>query len=479
VPYVNGPSGSSALDCPNAITILNGVKAAAGKDVKVVHVPDEIESMYETTAYEHVDAGGLVKTGLVARYYKNDTFTGPPALERVEADLSAGHGWRYKNWLRELRPFSHLTVRWEGQIRPAKTGDYRFAKKSNLGAKMWLGDEVILDDWSAFEKDHWIVASRGAVRRLEGGKVYPIRIEYRNDQRVWHMVGFQFGWGPVDYSASVGAAKDCDAVVVCVGYEYMTEGEGIDRTFELPYGQAELIRAVAAANPRTVVVLTGGGACETAGWFDKVPGMLQAWYLGQNGGTAVGEILFGDVNPSGKLPLTFDRTLADNPATPYFKADWTKGYPMPVHYTEGVFMGYRGYDKAGKVPLFPFGHGLSYTTFRYRDLKITPVKGQGDTVSVQCVVENTGKRAGAEVVQLYVGDTHAPVPRPPRELKGFARVELQPGESKPVTFTLKQRDFSYYDVAAKAWVAAPGRFEIGLGASSRDLRLTGQYEVNR
>jgi len=140
VPYVNGPSGSSALDCPNAVTILAGVKAAAGTGVNVVNVPDEIESMYETTQYEHVAADGQVKPGLVARYYKNDDFSGQPALERVETDLSAGHGWRYKNWLQELRPFSHLTVRWEGQIRPGKTGDYRFAKKSNLGVKAWLGE---------------------------------------------------------------------------------------------------------------------------------------------------------------------------------------------------------------------------------------------------------------------------------------------------------------------------------------------------
>ncbi len=477
VPYINGPSGSSALDCANPVTILAGLKAAAGSDVKLVWVPDEIETMYEQARYEHRTAEGKTAPGLLARYYKNNDFAGPPALERVEEHLSCGHRWRYKNWLRELEPFRNLSVRWEGQIRPDKSGEYRFVKKSNLGTTVWLDGEPILDDWPAFAKGHWMVASRGTVRHLEAGKTYALRIEYRNDPRVWHMVGFQFGWGPVDYSASVAAARSCDAAVLCVGYEYMTEGEGFERTWQLPYGQKELIEQVTQANPNTVVVLSGGGACETQSWIERTPALLQAWYLGQNGGTAVGEILLGRVNPSGKLPVTFDRHLEENPSTATFKADWSKPYPMPVEYGEGIFMGYRGYDKAGTEPLFPFGHGLSYTTFAYRNLTIRPQ--EDGSVQVAGEIANTGRRAGAEVVQLYVGDDHAPVARPPRELKGFARVELQPGETKPVTFTLSRRDFSYYDVKAQAWTAAPGRFEISLGASSRDLRLRGDYELKK
>ncbi|MEI8198103.1 MAG: glycoside hydrolase family 3 C-terminal domain-containing protein, partial [Phycisphaerae bacterium] len=477
VPYINGPSGSSALDCANPVMILAGLKAAAGSNVKFVWVPDEIETMYEQARYEHVTAEGRVAPGLLARYYKNGDFSGAPTLERVEENLSCGHGWRYKNWLKELRPFNQLSVRWEGQIRPATNGEYRFVKKSNLGTTVWLDGEPILDDWSAFEKEHWMVASRGTTRRLEAGRTYSLRIEYRNDPRVWHMVGFQFGWGPVDYSASVAAARACDAAVVCAGYDYMTEGEGFERTWELPYGQKELIEQVTQANHNTVVVLSGGGACATSSWIERTPALLQAWYLGQNGGTAVGEILFGQVNPSGKLPVTFDRHLEANPSTPYFKADWSKPSPMPVDYGEGIFMGYRGYDKAGTKPLFPFGHGLSYTTFKYRNLTIQPQ--EDGTVQVAGEISNTGKRAGAEVVQLYVGDEHAPVVRPPRELKGFARVKLQPGETKAVRFTLNRRDFSYYDVTAKAWTAAPGRFEISLGASSRDLRLRGGYDLKK
>lgn len=475
VPYVTGPSGSSALDAANPVTLLEGISSAAGSGVKMIHVPDAVETLYETTAYEHVADDGSVQPGLRAEYFLNTSWEGKPALERIDESLSFGHAWRYKNWLRELRPFTDLTVRWTGQIRVPETGDYHFIKKSNLGTTVWLGDEKILDDWEPFEREHWIVPTRGVVRRLEAGTVLPLKIEYKSDPRVWHMFGFQFGWGQLDFSASVRAAKAAEAAVVCAGYEYMTEGEGFDRTFALPYGQRELIEAVSAANPRTVVVLTGGGSAETASWINKVPAFIHAWYLGQNGAQAVGEILFGKTNPSGKLPVTYDARWEDNPSSPYFKADWSKPQPHPVHYTEGLLMGYRGYDALGREPLYPFGHGLSYTTFKFSDLKVSPNGKDGYTVTAK--VKNTGDREGAEVAQLYIGQQNPPMQRPPRELKGFERVNLKPGEEQNVTILVRREDLAVFDTATKGWVVPPGSYEFSLGSSSRDLPLKAVAKV--
>jgi len=468
VPYVTGPSGSSALSASNPTTLLAGITAAAGKGVTVSHVPDEVEMLYETKAYEHLDSDGSVQPGLRAEYYTNSSWSGNPALARIDQDLSFGHAWRYKNWLTEIRPFTNLSVRWTGQIRVAKTGDYHFVKKSNLGTTVWLGDDKILDDWASFEKEHWMVASRGTVRHLEAGAVLPIKIEYQNDPRIGHMFGFQFGWGMLDYSASAKTAKAADVAVVAVGYEYMTEGEGFDRTFALPYGQSELIDAIIKANPRTVVLLTGGGACETASWIGRVPALFQAWYLGQNGATAVGEMIFGQANPSGKLPVTFDARWEDNPSSASFHADWSKP-EHPIEYKEGLLMGYRGYDAAGREPLFPFGHGLSYTTFKYSDLTLTKTKKGDFDISVK--VSNTGNRPGAEVVQLYVGQKRPAVQRPVRELKGFDRAQLQPGKQTEVTFTVRLQDLKVFDPATSSWTLPQGDYEFSVGSSSRDLRL--------
>lgn len=469
VPYVTGPSGSSALDATHPVTLLQGITAAADKGVNIIQVPDPVELFYETKAYEHKDNDGIVKSGLRAEYYTNDSWSGEPSLVRIDQDLSFGHGWRYKNWLKEIRPFTKLSVRWTGQIRVPTSGDFTFLKKSSLGTTVWLGDEKIIDDMAEFNKDHWIVPTRAITRKLEGDTVLPIKIEYRIDPKVWHMFGFQFGWGKLDFSESVAAAKSADAVVLCMGYEYMSEGEGFERTFSLPYGQSELIQAVAAANPRTVVMTTGGGAYQTAEWLPKVPALMHLWYLGQNGGTAAGELLFGKVNPSGKLPATFDARWEDNPSSSYFKADWSRPSPYPVEYTEGLLMGYRGYDATGRTPLFPFGHGLSYTMFGYSDLALTRTKEGDFQVSVK--IRNTGNRPGAEIVQLYVGQQNPAVQRPVRELKGFDRTQLQPGNQTEVTFNVRLQDLKVFDPVTRSWTLPPGKYEFSVGASSRDLRL--------
>ena len=204
-------------------------------------------------------------------------------------------------------------------------------------------------------------------------------------------------------------------------------------------------------------------------WKDGAAAILQAWYLGQEGGIAVGEVLFGDVNPSGHLCSTFDRTFEDNPAFAFYPGQNQSGLAYPVEpYTEGIFYGYRGYDKAGKNPMFPFGYGLSYTTFQLSNMK---VEKAGADVRISLDIRNTGKRAGAEVVQIYVGEENSPVPRPKRELKGFSKVTLAPGESKKVQITLPRESFAYWSPIGKAWTVDSGnKFAIEAGVSERDIR---------
>ena len=282
---------------------------------------------------------------------------------------------------------------------------------------------------------------------------------------------FTGGKGAGGRAEAVAAARGADAAVVCVGFNKDSETEGWDRDYELPAGQVKLISAVAAANPRTIVLLFGGGGVDWAGWLDQVPAVLHVWYPGQEGGRAIADILFGVVNPSGKLPATFERRLRDNPSAPYYMRETDAAAKRAV-YGEGIFVGYRGYDQAGIEPQFCFGHGLSYTTFEYADLTLAPATGR-EAVTVSFTLRNTGPRAGAEAAQVYVGQRTPSVPRPPKELKGFAKVVLSPGETKKVTVILPPEAFAFWHPVRKAWVVEPGAFDILVGASSRDIRLRG------
>jgi beta-glucosidase len=231
-----------------------------------------------------------------------------------------------------------------------------------------------------------------------------------------------------------------------------------------------------AANKNTIVVKTSGGSVDMNAWLDRVPALVQAWYPGQEGGTALAEILFGDANPSGRLPVTFERRWEDNPVhDSYYPEAGTKR----VVYKEGLFVGYRGYEHNRTKPLFPFGFGLSYTTFSYSNLSIKPVSNpeSGPRYEVSFDVKNTGKREGADVAQVYIGASQAKVPRPAKELKGFAKVNLRPGEVRKVSVILDSRALSYYDVNAKQWRAEPGDFPVLVGRSSEQIELRGKLTL--
>jgi beta-glucosidase len=274
-----------------------------------------------------------------------------------------------------------------------------------------------------------------------------------------------------DIQEAVQAATGADAAIVFVGSSRSSETEGRDRSdMELGGHQNELVQAVLAANPNTIVVINNGAPLGLP-WADRAPALVEGWLAGEEGPEAVTEVLLGMANPSGKLPFTFPRRLEDNPAYLYY----SPGRDAP--YGEGVFVGYRYYEKRKLAPLFPFGHGLSYTTFEYESLRVPAAVGSGTSFEVAVDVRNTGKRAGQETVQLYVGDEATrDVVRPTKELKGFQKVSLAPGERKTLKFTLTARDVSYYDVHRKDWASTPGTHRVYVGSSSADIRLQQPFE---
>jgi beta-glucosidase len=333
-----------------------------------------------------------------------------------------------------------------------------------------VDNRLVIDSW----QDQAATVKTAALA-LTAGTMPDIKLEYYEhggDAEI--SLGWRKRIGPKDADAVKLAAR-ADVAIVCVGFNSETEGEGFDRPFEISKEQEELIREVARVNKRTIVVVTAGGNVSMSGWLDDVAGLMHAWYPGQEGGTAISEILFGDVNPSGKLPVSFEKRWEDN-ATYHSYYDDDKD--LKVTYSEGVFLGYRHFDKENIEPMFPFGFGLSYTTFSYENLKTTPQNlRRGGKISVSLDVTNIGKHAGAEVVQVYVRDIESSVPRPVKELKGFEKIELKPGETKPVRIELDESALSFYDPSKKAWVAEPGAFEVLVGSSSRDIRLKERFEL--
>lgn len=271
---------------------------------------------------------------------------------------------------------------------------------------------------------------------------------------------------------------EADVVIVFAGLNHKrgVDSEGVDKeSFIFPVDQVNLINETVKQNPKTVVVLTNGSPVAMQEWLDNIPSVIEAWYGGMEAGNAIIDVLFGDVNPSGKLPLTFPNALKDSPAHISKRT-----YPgnEKVFYDEGIFVGYRHFDKMNNEPLFPFGYGMSYTTFAFEDLKVSQSKiSQNEKFTVSVNITNTGEREGAEVVQLYIQDIETSIERPPKELKGFKKVNLKPGEKTPISFELGTEDLAFYDDRLNEWRAEKGRFNILIGSSSRDIYLEGKMEL--
>jgi beta-glucosidase len=365
------------------------------------------------------------------------------------------------------------------------TGDYVFKVRGDGGLRFIVNGTAIFDNFNSPTTPpvgYGPTPAYSAKMTLTAGQTYTIEIDYRrvggfdDSFEQGGLTGIQASYAALTPPSTLAGYN---AVIIAAGISNEYEGEGEDRSFTLPEFQDELIKNVSAVNPRTVVVFHGGGNFDSQQWISQVDGLVEAFYPGQNGGQALAEILFGDVNPSGKLPITMEKQAQDNPAYATFPNPVNQ-HPDSIAYSEGIFVGYRGYDHNGVAPLFPFGFGLSYTTFSFSNLKISPAGYDGtQPVTVSFTVANTGSVPGAEVAQLYVGEQNAPVPRPIRELKGFQKVVLNPGQSKTVTLQLDQRSFAYWNTTLEQWDAHKDSYNVWVGSSSQlsDLTLQGQVSV--
>jgi beta-glucosidase len=449
-PGVPTGGGSSKVNPPHVVSVYEGLRAALGPRAKVDLFG---VGSFGTSPFAYLDDRQQSVRGLKGEYFDNDGFRGDPAQVRTDAHVD--FTWDAHGPFPD-RVVPAFSVRWSGFFVPMQDGEHVLRARSDDAMRVYLDSQLVINDW----QDH---APRTVTetQTLKAGRRYAIRIEYRN--RAGGAVA-QFAYAPIEVPPEVATY---DAAVLCVGFNEATEGEGFDRTFDLPDDQDGLIEKVEKLNRRTVVVLFGGGAANAQRWIADARAFLQAWYPGQEGGTALAEILTGRVNPSGRLPITFDHRFADDPA---FSNYPSQNNGKQVAYREGVYMGYRGYDRRRMEPLYPFGYGLSYTHFDYADLAVARVPAE-QAWQVSCRVTNDGERAGSEVVQLYVSSPGCEVDRPPKELKAFTKVKLEPHECQTITLMIKDQDLRFYDSNRRAWRLESGRYRFLVGRSSRDLPL--------
>ena len=430
-------AGSPGVRPFYSIEPLAGIEARAGSGVAVRYAAGE-------STGSPVPASAL-GVGLSGAYFANRNLDGQPALTRTDPQLQ--FDWSQNAPAPDV-PRTNFSVRWSGTLTAPATGGYTLSLTGDDGYRLFLDGKQLIDHW--FEGG---AATESVDVNLTAGQPHALRIEYF---QAGGDALLRFHWtrpGENTYADAVRAARTSDAVIVVVTTAG-TEGEGQDRpSMALPHSQDKLIEAVAAANPRTIVVLNNGTPVLMP-WLAQVPGLVEAWFPGQEGGHAIASLLFGDFSPSGKLPTTLAARREDYPDFGHFP-----GVDGQVTYAEGIYVGYRHFDKAKIVPLFPFGYGLSYTTFRYSALKLSsPRMAPNGAVTVRVAVTNTGRRAGAEVAELYVHDPAPKIDKPVRELKGFGKVDLLPGQTKTLTMTLRPRDLAYCDVPGKQWKADTGSY---------------------
>ena len=442
--------------------------ANVDKKIKSTTVAPKINAMPEAAIFQDKD---FSNNGVKVEYFTNPSLEGTPAKvytsDRVFLDS-------YAKEAHDDMVEINISTRHTFYFRPENDLTYKVHLKGNDGSRMFINGEKMVDDWTSTS---WQYTYFDYV--FKAGQTYEIVVEHFNLGGT-NGLGLEFET-PLDKNpGAIKSLQDADYIVICLGHNNLTEKENHDRTFELPEGQLELLYNILKYNKNVIAVVNGGGAIEMASWMKDVKAILMAWYPGQQGGQAVAEIITGKVNPSGKLPCSFETKWEDNPCydSYYENVDRIRTSNINpysrVEYREGLFIGYRGYDKTGVKPLFPFGFGLSYTTFEYSGLEIAQ---DGDEFVVSYNVKNSGKIAGAEVSQVYVKDNESSLIRPEKELKGFDKTYLKPGETKRVSVRLGEEAFRMFHPLKQQWFVEPGEFTVFVGSSSADLRLTGKLTV--
>jgi beta-glucosidase len=426
------------------------------------------------------------KAGLTVETFDNPNFTGKPLATRTETTANTGQNFLDSPDMSEMmlsitpeqmEDFmnggggSPSYPRWTGYYFARASADFLIFVENGGQYRLTIDGKTVIDhaEVPKFDLTQTTVPLTPGPHKVVLEILSPAQLGQESLKIGIAQVGTLVNQSAIDL------AKKADAVILAVGFDQDIESEGSDREFTLPPGQDELIEKIAAVNPNTIVTVTAGGSVDASRWIDHVAALLQNWYPGQEGGTALAEVLVGDVNPSGRLPISWEHSLKDNPSIAWY-------YPTPgtlkIPYKDDIFVGYRGYEHNGVKPLFPFGFGLSYTSFKYANLKIEP-SGTAGAYQVSFDVTNTGTRGGADVAEVYVSEDHPRVARPPQELKGFARVALDPGQTRHVSVPLDARSFTWYDGKAAAWHADAGSFTIYVSRSSADRQLEGKIMLDK
>lgn len=465
-----GGGGSASVTPFYSVSPLEGIQAFVGKDVAIDYAEGIglVGKMAVATGLQYRGADGVVQPGARMQIFNDPKNPVTAALDKIVPQIDFSWGWAAPG-PGALR--TNYLARFTAEIVAPADGEFTLGLYGQEGdVRLWLDNKLIIDEWddspaANFEAGYAIRYPMIAVRLTQGRPV-PLQIEYRKRAArgavrfEWEQAGAGAPW-----KHTLELARRADVTIVCAGLSNLFEGGSRDRTtIDLPETQIEFIKAIVAANPRTVLVLNNGGPVSMP-WLNQVPAVLEAWYPGQAGGAALARILFGDVNPSGKLPDSFPHRLEDLPATANYPGDGKH-----VHYREGLKVGYRFYDTADKKPLFPFGYGLSYTTFKFEDLKLSAkTLAPGGTLQASVRITNTGTRSGRETVQLYVRDVASSIERPAKELRHFAKVELAAGETRTVTLTVGWDDLAFFHPDRRQWLVETGEFQILVGPDSQQL----------
>ncbi len=495
--------GSGFVTPYSTVSVYEGLTQIKG-DKKITLLSDSL--LYKDISKNIFTDNSLKTQGFTGYYFKDKKLSGKPCHQETTTRIN--YAWKYGSPYPDIQD-DHFSAQWKGIYKAEQSGTIRFQISGDDGYRILVNGKTITGDWG-----NHALSSRNAFMQVEKDSLYQLQIDYfenvgeatikfqagmldkkllnyelKKADNVVMCLGFdsniesegfdrpfalpygqEFLIDEVTKVHNNVITKKADNVVMCLGFDSNIESEGFDRPFALPYGQEFLIDEVTKVHNNVITVINSGGGIDFRNWRNKVKAILMAWYPGQEGGKAIAEILTGKISPSGKLPISIEEKWEDNPTFNNYY-DKRNVPHKRVQYAEGIFVGYRGYDRTGKQPLYPFGFGLSYSQFTYENLQLR--KKQKNQVEVSFELKNTGKMNAAEVAQIYVKDCKASVPRPLKELKGYEKVFLKKGETKRITILLNEDAFSFYDTDKKNFVIEKGDFEILVGPSSSELPLKG------
>jgi len=453
-----GGGGSAYVTAIDPVSPLEALKKKLSDKIKIEYAQGlNLEGDAEGIETKYLFTDKFQKqNGLIGEYFSNMDLTGTPVLKRIDKRIN--FQWDEKSPAENIGE-DNFSVRWTGYIKAPKTGDFVLSTSTDDGARLYFEDKLVINDWN----DH-SVETRSYTTQLEKGKLYKIKMEYY--ERGGGAIAI-LGWatqGNELLNAAIETAKKADQVLLFAGTSYQIETEGKDRdNLSLPGEQDDFISKIAEVNKNVVVVLTTGAPVLMDKWINKVNGIVEMWFGGSEGGNAIADVVLGKYNPSGKLPVTFPKRWEDCSAFGTYKT-----FPARTYYADDIYVGYRHFDKYNLEPLFPFGYGLSYTTFEYSNLDVTP---DGNDFSVTFDLKNTGAVTGEEVAQLYIEEKEPKIDRPVKELKAFTKVKLNPGEEKKITLSVSKNALAYFDGQMQSWNIENSVYSILIGSSSRDIKL--------